>query len=281
MAIKATRVSTWGADDTFILIAYVSEVLYVSGENGAGRDMWKLTPNQITNYFMSVYIGQVLYTFTICLVKASILFMYLRIFPGETFRAVLWGTQAFNAAVGISVTIVGVFQCHPIHLAWTVWRQDGQSQGWCMNYILIGVIHGGVQVALDVWMLILPASQVLGLNMRWKKKCAVFFMFSLGIFLTAASAVRFGFLLKYQEGTHNFTTDSYPLAVWSNIELSVAVFTACIPSIRKFLVRFVFKSLGETTNVQLDQGQDRSSRSTSKRSIRHAADSVEDSSPRL
>ncbi|KAF5492472.1 hypothetical protein CGCS363_v010487 [Colletotrichum siamense] len=114
--------------------------------------------------------------------KASILFMYLRIFPGERFRTVLWGTQAFNLAICVTFVLLGIFQCRPIHLAWTAWRGDSESQGTCMDVVIIAMVYSAIQVGLDIWMLILPLTQTLGLNMKWSKKFGLMFMFSLGLF---------------------------------------------------------------------------------------------------
>ncbi|KAI8236916.1 Ketoreductase azaE [Colletotrichum sp. SAR 10_86] len=176
-----------------------------AGRSGAGQDMWTLTVDQITEYFKNFYVIQALYYSTIAFLKASILFMYLRIFPGERFRTVLWGTQAFNLAIGVTFVLLGIFQCRPIHLAWTAWRGDSESQGTCMDVVIIAMVYSAIQVGLDIWMLILPLTQILGLNMKWSKKFGLMFMFSLGLFLTAASTIRLRLLVDYHQGTHNFT----------------------------------------------------------------------------
>ncbi|KAI8292982.1 Ketoreductase azaE [Colletotrichum sp. SAR 10_98] len=136
------------------------------------------------------YVIQALYYSTIAFLKASILFMYLRIFPGERFRTVLWGTQAFNLAIGVTFVLLGIFQCRPIHLAWTAWRGDSESQGTCMDVVITAMVYSAIQVGLDIWMLILPLTQILGLNMKWSKKFGLMFMFSLGLFHDVVVAVR-------------------------------------------------------------------------------------------
>ncbi|GJC87571.1 hypothetical protein ColLi_10409 [Colletotrichum liriopes] len=47
----------------------------------------------------------------------------------------------------------------------------------------IALSHGGLNVALDVWMLVLPAVQIWGLNMRLREKLGYMSMFCLGFFL--------------------------------------------------------------------------------------------------
>lgn len=45
----------------------------------------------------------------------------------------------------------------------------------------MGISHGALNVALDIWMLILPLSQLLKLGVKFKKKVGVIAMFSVGI----------------------------------------------------------------------------------------------------
>ncbi|KAF5519554.1 Ketoreductase azaE [Colletotrichum aenigma] len=213
MVVKFSRVSAWGADDLMILITFGFLIAFVplnanAGRSGAGQDMWTLTVDQITEYFKNFYVIQALYYSTIAFLKASVLFMYLRIFPGKRFRTVLWGTQAFNLAIGVTFVLLGIFQCRPIHLAWTAWRGDSESRGTCMDVVITAMVYSAIQVGLDIWMLILPLTQILGLNMKWSKKFGLMFMFSLGLFLTAASTIRLKLLVDYHQGTHNFTVDS-------------------------------------------------------------------------
>ncbi|KAK1712076.1 hypothetical protein BDP67DRAFT_566469 [Colletotrichum lupini] len=244
LVVKIARISPWGFDDTTILLTYIImfgfiPVNYVAELNGAGRDIWSLTFDQIDLYFLTFYIGQLLYVFTLTLIKSSILFMYLRIFPGEKFRRVLWTTQAVTVGLGMGSVFLVAFQCQPIGKAWKQWT--GEENGHCIPVPPLGVVHGVVNIVLDVWMLILPASQVLFLNMKPRKKWAVMFMFSLGLFLTISSGIRLRAVLRYTTASTNPTVDAMPVAVWSDIELDVGVFTTCIPNIWQFVRRFILK----------------------------------------
>lgn len=43
------------------------------------------------------------------------------------------------------------------------------------------VTHAAVNIGLDVWMLVLPSTQVLRLNLRWREKAEILAMFGIGI----------------------------------------------------------------------------------------------------
>ncbi|EQB55670.1 CFEM domain-containing protein [Colletotrichum gloeosporioides Cg-14] len=275
LVVKFSRVSAWGADDLMILITFGFLIAFVplnanAGRSGAGQDMWTLT---------NFYVIQTLYYSTIAFLKASILFMYLRIFPGERFRRTLWGTQALNLAIGVTFVLLGIFQCRPIHLAWTAWRGDSESKGTCMEVVIIAMFYSAIQVGLDIWMLILPLKQILGLNMKWSKKFGTTFMFSLGLFLTAASTIRLKLLVDYHQGTHNFTVGSLQIAIWSDIELCVGVFTACIPTTWQFFRVFIFRRADGSASLHSEHIHGRSLEGSPKRCTRQTADALDESSP--
>lgn len=85
-------------------------------------DIWFVPFNQITNFLQIFFVFEVLYTITIGIIKISITFLYLRLFPERRIRRFLWATQIFN------VTLVGVFvivdlaQCQPMSYFWDMWE---------------------------------------------------------------------------------------------------------------------------------------------------------------
>ena len=55
-------------------------------QEGLGRDLWNLTPDQVTNVLLYFFIEEYLYAFLVALTKISILCLYLRIFVARSFR---------------------------------------------------------------------------------------------------------------------------------------------------------------------------------------------------
>lgn len=72
-----------GLDDWFIFLTLIncapSAVINVSmlSYNGLGRDIWTLTPEQITNFAMGFWIITLLYFSEVFVLKLSLLFFYL------------------------------------------------------------------------------------------------------------------------------------------------------------------------------------------------------------
>ncbi|KAK2001168.1 CFEM domain-containing protein [Colletotrichum falcatum] len=232
VANKLMKISPWGWDDLTILIAYANLAAFFplsssTEKSGAGRDIWTLTPDEITHRLLTIFICSLLYICGLAFIKASILFLYLRIFPDQTFRWILWGTQIFNLLVGVSFMIGTVTGCLPLNFFWDGWT--GEMDGKCFDLNAFALCNGAFNLALDVWMLALPASQTYNLRMNWKKKAGVMLMFGVGAFLTAVSAYRIKALLDFAT-SYNITANSFLTSLFSHIELCVGIFVACLPS---------------------------------------------------
>jgi hypothetical protein len=171
-------------DDWFILITLLSGIpstivnALLVIPSGLGRDIWTLTPTQITDFGMYFYVMAVLYFLQVTLLKMSLLFFYLKIFPEKGVRRLLWSTVGFNTGFGIFFVVLTIFQCQPISFYWTKW--DGLHSGKCLSISGIAWANAAVSIALDIWMLAIPLSQLRKLHLHWKKKIGVALMFIVG-----------------------------------------------------------------------------------------------------
>lgn len=123
---------------------------------------------------------QTLYIFVLAVVKASILLFFLRIFPEKKFRITVWLTLAYNLFVGFIFIVFSFVQRQPTWLIWEGWREK-EPRGVILDLNKLGLSHGGMNIVLDVWMLILPVTQLYKLNLGMKKKLGIIAMFSVGI----------------------------------------------------------------------------------------------------
>lgn len=173
-----------GKDDWVTLITFLCGLPSTSVAtrgiipNGLGRNVWTLTPDQVTLFAEYFYIMTVLYFLQVALLKIALLFFYLRIFPNQLIKRLLWITIAFVAVFGILFVALGIFQCQPISYSWTKW--DGEHQGRCLSINAIAWANAAISITLDIWMLALPLSQIHMLQMDWKKKASVGIMFCVG-----------------------------------------------------------------------------------------------------
>lgn len=144
-----------------------------------GRDIWTLTSDKFTTFMEVFFAFEILYTFVLAMVKISICFLYIRVFPDRKFTRVVWATQVFNLVLLIGFLIIDFAQCRPMNLFWEDW--DGKHHGQCLNSNAIAWAHASINILLDFWMLALPASRIWGIVVPKGKKSGVHTMFGLGI----------------------------------------------------------------------------------------------------
>ncbi|KAL2279609.1 hypothetical protein FJTKL_13298 [Diaporthe vaccinii] len=127
IASRILKLAPWGPDDTTIVVAWVLQNVFLAGgiianQNGLGMDIWFVPFNQITNFLQIFFVFEVLYTLTLGIIKISICFLFLRLFPERRIRRYLWATQLFNVTVIVVYVIVDLAQCQPMSYFWDMWE---------------------------------------------------------------------------------------------------------------------------------------------------------------
>lgn len=171
-------------DDLFILLTVFIGIpctvinTHKLTENGIGRDVWTITPDQRTKFTIYIFIAETLYFAAVSLFKLAMLSFYLRVFSGNWTRRLIWITIMINSLMGVVYVLLSVFQCQPISYFWNRW--DGEHVGKCMDRDAIIQSNAAISIALDFWMLALPLWKLRGLNLDWKNKLGVGLMFFVG-----------------------------------------------------------------------------------------------------
>ncbi|KHN95791.1 Extracellular membrane protein, CFEM domain protein [Metarhizium album ARSEF 1941] len=229
------------ADDKVILVTLAlrisGTVLNVEGlaAHGLGRDTWTLPTHELTSFAEWLYVMEVLYLAELSLIKLSLSLFYVRIFPGATIRRLIWATAAVNALYGATFLVTAIFQCEPIDYFWTQYVEEHAS-GRCININAMGWANAAISVALDLWMISIPLSQIPKLKLHWTKKISVSVMFVLGAFVTVVSILRLSSLAAWAN-SRNPTWDQWNVVYWSTIEVNVGMVCTCLPSLRLLVVR--------------------------------------------
>ncbi|GJN71043.1 hypothetical protein PLICBS_005104 [Purpureocillium lilacinum] len=249
--------SRLGSDDWAITgtlaICIAGMVIGIDGltANGMGKDVWTLTTNEISNVALYLYILEILYFAGMSLIKLSLSLFYLHIFSGPIIRKLLWATVVFNVLYGFTFVIAAIFQCSPIDYYWRRYLDAGH--GSCVNINIFGWLNAAIGVAIDLWMIGLPLSQVIPLRLHWKKKIGVAIMFLLGTFVTVVSILRLQSLILFAN-SNNPTWDQWATAYWSVIEVNTGMICTCLPSLRLILVRMFPRIFGSSKQATYEKG---------------------------
>jgi hypothetical protein len=178
------RTSRFGLDDFFIVLTFLillPNTICVAIKllpNGLGQDIWTVPFDHITEYLRFFYWGEITYIATLPVLKMSFLFFYKHIFSDNKIQQLIVGTMIFDAVWGATIVLVAVFACTPISYFWHQW--DHEHQGHCISISAMNWANASLSIALDLWMLAIPLSQLIQLRLSPIKKFGVILMFCLG-----------------------------------------------------------------------------------------------------
>jgi hypothetical protein len=176
------------------------------------------------------YTAESFYIVTLTLTKISILFFYLRIFPNRWMRSSIYTLMAINILSSVIFLFMEIFQCTPVKFNWEGWKGNFGSYH-CVDVNKLVVAATGFCVGLDAAILLLPLPLLFRLNMSWRTKAGVIFMFSLGAFILGTACVRLHYTLQYARSS-NPTWDHLDVLIWSGLETAVSMIVTSLPAIR-------------------------------------------------
>lgn len=108
--------------------------------------------------------------------KLSILLLYLRLFPHDTFRMLCFLGLIFITSSCIAFVVGAVFQCTPVAYFWDRTIEGGHciaNAPWWISYSVINVIT-------DFYILGLPIPLLLGLSMTKRERMGLIGVFAMG-----------------------------------------------------------------------------------------------------
>jgi hypothetical protein len=128
-----------------------------------------------------VFILHLLYVCGLAAAKTSILFFYLRVFQDNTFRILVWITHAFNALSTAIILTLNFTLGRSVTYLLDNGADSVSNMNKYSNAIKIVLAHCVVNLALDIWMLVLPMTQLYNIGLKLNKKISVMAMFGLGL----------------------------------------------------------------------------------------------------
>lgn len=231
-------------DDAVVLACYmpvlgITVVSFTLVHDGAGRDAWVLpTENVVTSakWFWAVV---PIYIVAVFCTKLSLVYLYLRIWPGQPGRRSSFRIACKVIAVALVLTALAcvcsyVFACRPISAGWR-YANTGPP-GVCTQRVKAGYGYGALNVMFDVIVIVLPIPRLAKLQVSSGQKFGICSCFLVGFVATACSVARLTQLNGLYNGK-NITWDYLPAGVWSLIEVYCSMICCCMPSMAGLLQR--------------------------------------------
>ncbi|KAI1073698.1 hypothetical protein F5B20DRAFT_586971 [Whalleya microplaca] len=171
-----------------------------------------------------LYVGDLLFSLAITLIKLSILTFYRELFAiSKTFQRWNWAASALCIIWLIVVTFCNVFQCSPPS---ALWEHLGSTE-YCMASGPLWLGYELTNFFLDILVLVLPVVMVHRLKLRTAQKWSVASIFLLGGLVCVASIIRMVYIWNPNAPD---TVQISQVQLLSTIQLGTAVLCACLPT---------------------------------------------------
>ncbi|SMY20669.1 unnamed protein product [Zymoseptoria tritici ST99CH_1A5] len=231
-------------DDAVAFICYIPIVaMFIAGQRmfdlGMGRDLWVVSIPDLLTWSKWFFAVQPLYVFEAYLIKLSLVLLYLRIWPAESgnykFRRLCKVIAVFLLLGVLSCIPATIFACHPIL---TALNKPNRAGGACIDRIALYYAVGGINVVLDIIVIVIPLPLLLKLRMSTLRRSGIISCFLVGFIVTACSIVRLTHLRQLTT-IRNATYDFMSLLQWCLIEVESSMICCCMPAIAGLLKRTI------------------------------------------
>ncbi|KAL4996386.1 hypothetical protein BDV10DRAFT_187179 [Aspergillus recurvatus] len=224
-------------DDWFLVLALLTDyaffgVLIAENDNGMGKPEASLTPAQYRYQLVLLWISIPLYNLSLNLTKVSMVFMYMRLFPSRNYQIILKILLGLIVGTGLYMVFGTLFVCVPVH---TFWDQVNTAEN-CVSRAVVWYLTAALQIAGDLTLVILPMPKLATLHIPTRQKACLIMVFALGLFVVATSAARFGALVTLVQ-SDDLTQQNGLVAVWSFVEVNVAIVCASLTTFRQLIIR--------------------------------------------
>jgi hypothetical protein len=162
--------------------------------------------------------------------KAPVVWLYIRLFGVRLWvRLVCWFILIGTALAYLIAISYNAAYCYPdsrdVDLAFVVDCTHMSS--------IVGTSLGGIAVATDTLIFLVPLPIVLRLNLSIQKKIGLALVFFTGSLAIVASAVALSYKVGSLSGT---STDVATAVILTIVELSIAITVGCAPAARSFWI---------------------------------------------
>ncbi|KAK1516782.1 uncharacterized protein CCOS01_12331 [Colletotrichum costaricense] len=245
------KADDWTILLSLLLVGATVGLSIAGGAYGAGNHVWSFIPQDLTQVFKILYAYTFIYGTACAATKISILLFYQRVFllstaSSPSFKFSLIAGYVLSIAYPIIIWATMANACRPLSF---YWNQFVGEQGKCIDinsfYLALAIIN----MVNDIIVLLIPIPQILKLQMSGRKKAAVCSIMLLGSFVCVASIVRITHLSTFSRAL-DITWQMGPVFIWSAIEPSIAIVSACLPHLaplRRLVRHKISSSLGHSS----------------------------------
>ncbi|KAF4341556.1 integral membrane protein [Fusarium beomiforme] len=258
-----------GWDDRVMVVAQVLTIgaaVAIGLENnyGLGHHTWEQSKENYIAYMKAFYASVIVYNVAMCLVKIGILLQYRRVFAIPILQRLTFYGLVIMVAWTITIAFLNSLICVPVAKFW-----NSTLPGHCTDPLTVWYVMAGFNLVTDLAVFCMPLPVIGSLKLPRKQKVMLLAIFSIGFFTCVISIIRIR-TLKTAASTKDPNWDNVDAAIWSFLEVTLAIITSCLPTLRplfsKLMPKLFASSFGRS-NRQSSYGYARTRSSQNLRSM--------------
>lgn len=249
--VRVSIIRNVGWDDYVMIFAMC---LCIAGQGliipevqyGAGRHLNHIKPEHISLGLKLNFITQPLYLWGICFVKQSIGFFLLRIASTPFYRRTIISIMVFMLLYTFACFMTIVLQCEDLNMMWdfTIFPR----KCWGIPTLQgLSYTNVALNIVTDIlFAVVIPIPMLWHVQMNRRQKTSIVAILSLGVFATAAAAVKIGYLPNYGK-TGDLLWDSRNITIWTVVECNVGIIAGNLPCLKPLFRRVLGSTYGRST----------------------------------
>ncbi|KAH7179952.1 uncharacterized protein B0J16DRAFT_291611, partial [Fusarium flagelliforme] len=250
--VRARILRSFSYDDACAAVALVlalGTAIAIAYENkyGLGYHTDEQPKSARVPYTKAFYASVVIYNIAMCIIKIGILLQYRRVFAVRMIQIITFYGTILMICWTIIIAFINIFICVPVSKFWTP-----DLPGRCLDSLAIWYMMAGFNLVTDLVVFCMPLPVIKSLNLPRKQKIMLFAIFSLGFFACVVSIYRIH-TLKMAAETKDPNWDNVDAAIWSFLEITIAIITACLPTLKPLFSKLmpkIFASSYGQSNAQ-------------------------------
>jgi hypothetical protein len=247
-------------------IAFTAFTILSTEKYGNGTHAWDVPPQSYSRLSMCAWAAQVTFLISTGCTKCSILLFYRRLQKGtfnKRWQYCIYAALAFTVAYVVGFIHTHVLQCSPTEANWESANPTYRKKYTCVNARYENLISGILSVVSDAYSVLLPCLMLRNFDVSKRQKLALNIIFSLGLIVVAAGAVR-TYYFDHLWHTYDLTYAGYDVLIWAQLELQLSLICASAPALRVFFRRYLANPIRALSSGRshMDSARDRDSRRT-------------------
>ncbi|CAG9945618.1 unnamed protein product [Clonostachys rosea f. rosea IK726] len=213
---------------------------------GAGTHVYEVPPVKLPHFLSLVTTTELLFVFSLCMVRLSNLAFYFRLSSDKWF---VRGIYAVGFLV-ISITLIAVAfvlsKCKDVRDLWNIDNPNRHCKSFNAEFSVM-IFHAGMGILIDASILALPIWIVFRKMKFSPKMVRVVLIFCVGALSIIAGILRLNYSLINVDA--DITYNIGVMTLWGGIEGHLGLWTACFPALQP-LFRQAGAKLGISRRTQ-------------------------------